>query len=303
MTEVSVCVSLTQEQQDRLRHGVGGCKIRFCDVAAACDSPVVFGNPDVGVVTANRNLRWLQLESVGFGEYAALDWSRPGGTTIVSNLAGFFADPVAETALAGILALYRGIDQLGDLRRRAEWVGDAIRAELRRLTGANVVLFGRGAINARLGQLLAPFGCAVATFGSDWVAADLEAALATADIVVATVPDTPATRGLFDAVRIGRMKPGAVLCNLGRGSLIEEAALAAALQSGHLSGAVIDVTRDEPLPAGHPFWTTPNTILTQHSGGGTCDEVDRKITTFLSNLTRFQAGEPPLGQIDFTKGY
>ena len=303
MTEISVYLPISEAQQDCLRRGATGYTIRFCDEAAACDSSVIFGNPDPRIVMANPNLRWLQLESVGFGEYAALDWSRPGGTAMVSNLAGFFADPVAETALAGILALYRGIDQLGDVRRRAEWIGDPVRAGLRLLTSAKVVLFGRGAINARLGQLLIPFGCTVVTFGSDWMEADLEAVLAEADIVVATVPDTLATRGLFDARRFNQMKPGSVFCNLGRGSLVEEAALATVLHSGHLSGAVIDVTRDEPLPAGHPFWKTPNTILTQHSGGGTSDEIDRKINTFLANLARFHAGKPPLGLIDFTKGY
>ena len=303
MTEISVYVPLSEAQQDFLRRGATGDNIRFCDGTAACDSPVVFGNPDARIVMANQNLRWLQLESVGFGEYAALDWSRPGGAAMVSNLAGFFADPVAETALAGILALYRGIDQLGELRRRAEWIGDPIRTGLRQLTGARVVLFGRGAINTRLGQLLAPFGCRVVTFGSDWLKVDLETELARADVVVATVPDTPATRGLFDARRFSQMKPRSVFCNLGRGSLVEETALAVALNSGHLSGAVIDVTRDEPLPAGHPFWKTPNTILTQHSGGGTSDEIDRKINTFLTNLARFHAGKLPLGLVDFTKGY
>lgn len=303
MTAISVYLPLSATQQDRLRREATGYKIQFCDETAACDSPVVFGNPDVRIVMANQNLRWLQLESVGFGEYAALDWSRPSGTALVSNLAGFFADPVAETALAGVLALYRGIDQLGDLRRRAEWIGDPVRAGLRLLTGAKVTLFGRGAINARLKQLLTPFGCTVVTFGSDWIEADLEAALANSDIIVATVPDTPSTRGLFDARRFSQMKPGSVFCNLGRGSLVKETALATALNSGQLSGAVIDVTHDEPLPAGHPFWITPNTILTQHSGGGTSDEIDRKINTFLTNLSLFRSGKPPLGLVDFTKGY
>ncbi len=303
MNEISVYVSLSEAQQDHLRCSAADYTIRICDKAAACDSAVVFGNPDVGVVTANQNLRWLQLESVGFGEYAALDWSRPGHTAIVSNLAGFFANPVAETALAGILALYRGVDHLGDLRRRAKWIGDPVRTELRLLTGAKVVLFGRGSINARLHELLMPFGCTVVTFGSDWINAHLDSALEEADVVVATVPDTPSTCGLFDEKRFNRMKPGSIFCNFGRGSLVEEGALASVLKSGHLSGAVIDVTRDEPLPKGNAFWTTPNTVLTQHSGGGTSDEIDRKISTFLANLVRFNDGKLPLGVVDFTKGY
>jgi glyoxylate/hydroxypyruvate reductase len=303
LTEVSVYLPLSDPQKDLLQRGAIDFTIRFCDNTEACNSPVIFGNPDAKVVMANKNLRWLQLESVGFGEYAALDWSRPGGTVIVSNLAGFFANPVAETALAGILAIYRGIDLLGNLRRQAEWIGDPVRAGLRLLTGATVVLFGRGAINSRLGDLLAPFGCTVVTFGSDWIETDFKNALANADIVVATVPDTPTTRGMFDSRRLSLMKPGSVFCNLGRGSLVDEVALSEFLHSGYISGAVIDVTNDEPLPQNHAFWTTPNTILTQHSGGGTSDEIDRKINTFLDNLARYGSGKSPLGLVNFMKGY
>lgn len=277
--------------------------LRFCDPADPCDAPIVFGNPEPEVIAANASLRWMQLESVGFGEYAGLEWARPDGLAQVTNLAGFFAAPVAETALAGILALMRGIDRLGTLRRAGEWVGDPIRAELRLLTGGRVVLFGRGAINGRLAELLGSFNCTVTLFGQDWTSGALDTALAEADVVVASVPHTPKTANLFDAARIAAMKAGAIFCNLGRGSLVEEAALAAALVDQHLSGAVIDVTREEPLPEGHPFWTTPNTILTQHSGGGSVDEVNLKIDWFLDNFSRFCTGEQLRGAIDFSKGY
>ncbi|MEZ5934544.1 MAG: D-2-hydroxyacid dehydrogenase [Alphaproteobacteria bacterium] len=303
MTSISCCIVLSGDQQARLRQGAGDDGVRFQDPAEPSDCPIVFGNPEPQVVAANRALRWLQLESVGFGEYGDLDWSRPGGTVQVTNLAGFFADPVAETVLAGILALGRGIDRLALLKEGGEWVGDPLRENLRLLKGADVVLFGHGAINRRLAELLAPFGCGITPFASDWTADALDRALAGADVVVATVPDMPATRGLFDRARFVCMKRGVVFCNAGRGSLVDEAALAEALESGHLGGAVIDVTRDEPLPADHPFWRCPNTIVTQHSGGGTADELDRKIDVFLDNLTRFRAGKPLVGSVDFAKGY
>lgn len=280
-----------------------GFALRIVAPDDPCTAEIVFGNPDPGVVAANAALRWLQLESVGFGEYAALDWTRPAGPVQVSNLAGFFADPVAESALAGILALGRGIDRLTRLQDRREWDGDAIRARLRLLRGARVLLFGHGAINRRLAELLAPFGCAITALARGWPEAALTRALATADIVVATVPATPTTAGLFDAARFAALPAGAIFCNFGRGSLVVEADLDAALRRGHLGGAVIDVTCDEPLPPDHPFWTAPNLILTQHSGGGTADEIDRKIDSFLSNLARYHAGEPPAGLVDFARGY
>ena len=303
MTSISCCVVLARDQQKRLQQGAGDWDVMFQDPAQTSDCPVVFGNPEPDVVAANRKLTWMQLESVGFGEYADLDLSRADGIVQVTNLAGFFADPVAETALAGILALGRGIDRLAMLKQEAAWVGDPFREDLRLLKGASVLLFGFGAINRRLAELLSPFGCKITQFKSDWTADRLDAVLAKADVVVATVPDMPATRGLFEKTRLTRMKRGALFCNFGRGSLVDETALAETLDSGHLGGAVIDVTQDEPLPPDHPFWRCPNTIVTQHSAGGTTDELDRKIDVFLDNLARYRAGEPLNGLVDFAKGY
>jgi len=303
LLDVAVCLPLSESQRRRLVAAAAGCSIRFQKEKEPCDSAVVFGNPSPGVVAGNRALRWLQLESVGFGEYAALDWTRPGGTAQVTNLAGFFADPVAQSALAGILGLYRGVSRLAVLKERSEWVGDPVREDLRLLTGASVVLFGHGATNMRLEELLAPFRCRITAFSRRWVPEALDRALAEADVVVATVPDTPETRGLFDSARIARFRQGALFCNFGRGTLVDEEALAAALMEGRLGGAVIDVTREEPLPTSHPFWRCPNTILTQHSGGGSVGEVDRKIGVFLANLSRFRSGAPLVGLVDFARGY
>ncbi len=301
--EIDVRIPLTTAQRQRLADGAPGLTIGYPAAGAPSTAPIIFGNPDPAIIAENPDLRWLQLESTGFGEYADLDWRRAGGVVQVTNLAGFFADPVAQTALAGILALLRGIDRLCGLRAAADWVGDDIRPTLGSLSGAAVVLFGRGAINTRLGQLLTPFDCRIESFGRDWAAPELDRALAQARVVVATVPHSPGTDGLFDAARLARMQPGTIFCNLGRGSLVDEAALARALQSGRLGGAVIDVTRAEPLGRDHPFWTTPNTILTQHSAGGTADEVDRKVDWFLANLQRFLAGDPLKATIDLVKGY
>jgi phosphoglycerate dehydrogenase-like enzyme len=301
--QIDVCVDLPPSLLARLRAGAGDLPVFMLEPDAASKAEIMFGNPDPSVVTGNPALRWLQLESVGFGEYAALEWSRAAGPAQVTNLAGFFADPVAESALAGILALYRGIDRLVLLQQRSEWQGAAIRESFRCLTGARVVLFGMGAINRRLSELLGPFGCAITGFASGYDPAALDQALASADVVVATVPHTPATRGLFGAARLALLPTHAIFCNFGRGSLIDEAALAAALTAGRLGGAVIDVTQEEPLPASHPFWTCPNLLLTQHSGGGSGDEMDRKVEVFLANLRRFRAEEPLAGLVNFSRGY
>lgn len=309
--DIFVCLDLTDGQAARLRTVCGADRlhIRGCVPGEAALDPsfpaceVALGNPPPAWLPQSAALRWVQLESVGFGEYRGLDWPTLGRRVTLTNLAGFFAEPVAETALAGILALARGIDRLVRLQSARQWIGDPLRAELRTLTAAKVVLFGHGAINRRLAALLTPFGCSIAAFGSDWTDERLNAALSAADIVVSAVPETDATAGVFDAARLSLLKPSALFVNLGRGSVVDEDALAARLRDGRLGGAVIDVTVQEPLPPDHPFWSCPNTILTQHSGGGTADEIDRKIGHFADNLARYRAGQPLAGVVDFERGY
>lgn len=309
--KIFVCLLLSKAQLDRLTHKAGAQEIIYhpgveADHIAradfeACD--VAFGNPPAAWIGPAARIRWVQLESAGFGEYAGLDWQALRDTPVVTNLAGFFSEPVAESILAGVLSHCRGLGRLRSLQDQRQWEGDQVRPRLTTLPGARVVLLGRGDINRRVGELLQPFHCRIAEFGRGFDQAMLDEALAAADIVICCVPHTPQTSGLFHRERIGKMKAGALLVNFGRGSLIDEEALADALDTGALGGAVIDVTKDEPLPAGHRFWSARNMQLTQHSGGGSGDEIDRKIDVFLANLARLRAGLALQGLVDFSRGY
>ena len=307
--QIFVALDLDPAQRDRLAEIAGDDAVHHHgtpDDAAAAPAAlslaeVALGNLPGGWLPAAPALRWMQLESVGFGEYAGLA-DRPVDLAF-TNLAGFFDEPVAESVLAGLLALARGIDTLALLKARGEWQGDGLRPRLRTLAGARVVLFGHGGIGRRVEALLTPFGCTVTAFARDWRPETLDAALCAADIVVAAAPDTPATRGVFDARRLALLPRGALFANFGRGSLVDEAALADALAAGRLGGAVIDVTVEEPLPSAHPFWSAPNLILTQHTGGGSHDEMDRKVALFAANLARYRRGEPLAGLVDFARGY
>ena len=306
---IFVCLSLTDSQLESLQMAVEHHKLRFYpDVEtnpeaklAFNECEVVFGNPPASWLCENIGLRWMQLESVGFGEYAGIDWHVLEERLQVSNLAGFFSEPVAESILAGILSLYRGIGRLAVFQTQNTWVGDAFRPGLRTLKNANVVLFGKGDVNRRVGELLVPFDCTVTSFGREWMADGLRSALARSDIVVCTVPDSPSTRGVFDRDLIGSIKQGGIFVNFGRGSLVDENALVEAVEAGRLSGAVIDVTKEEPLPRDHQFWKYANIILTQHTGGGTGDEIDNKIDFFLTNLNLYLSGKSPRSIVDFRK--
>jgi D-2-hydroxyacid dehydrogenase (NADP+) len=127
--------------------------------------------------------------------------------------------------------------------------------------------------------------------------------IATSDVLVLSAPWTGATDRLLDAAAIARMKPSAVLINVARGQLVDEAALASALANGRLRGAVLDVFTEEPLPPASPFWSLPNVIVSPHTSGFRADHWDAVIDLFSDNLRRFERSEPLLNPVDFTAGY
>ena len=133
----------------------------------------------------------------------------------------------------------------------------------------------------------------------------LDEYLPQADCVAITLPGTTATKGMFDAERMAKMKDGAILLNVGRGMIVDTDALCAALENGKLAGAGVDVTDPEPLPTDHPLWKMENAVITPHiSGGYHLQEThDRIVRIMAENLKRFLAGEPLRNVIDFSTGY
>lgn len=309
--EIFVCVGANEAQERRIRNIADGCRVYFHDEPPEGESAreeflrceIAFGNPPPSWIETSRKIDWVQLGSVGFDEYIPLADSVAAGRLSFSNLAGFFAEPVAESCLAGILALLRGVDRFSVLQTKQSWKGEETRRGLRMLAGASVVLLGYGSINKRFEELIVPFGCTIERFRSGWAEPELGAALSAADVVACAVPDTPATRRLFDRRRLALLPKTVIIANFGRGTLFDEEALCDALAEGRIAGAVIDVTEEEPLPPGHPLWNSPNTILTQHSGGGSADEIDRKIDVFEANLARYRSGALPADLADFHRGY
>jgi glyoxylate/hydroxypyruvate reductase A len=279
------------------------------DHAALLRSEVAFGSCPAEVLEQAAGLRWLQLDSVGCDPYLRLDWPRLSTRLTVTNLRGFFSVPVAETGIAGVLALIRAIDRLIELRQAREWRAVDLRSQLRTLHGARALVVGYGGIGHALAGLLAAFGSHVETYGTPvsgaglTTLAELDGALPRADIAFLALPETSATAGLFGASRLGLLKKTAILVNLGRGGLVDEDALVQLLDRGELAGAVIDVTQTEPLTADSRLWSTPNVILTQHTAGGSAAEIDGKTDVFLVNLKRYRMGLPLNSVVDWAKGY
>src|SRR5205085_1969227 len=136
-------------------------------------------------------------------------------------------------------------------------------------------------------------------FGTD----QLLEVLGRCDAVVLSAPSTPETNDLFDAEAFAAMRPGAVFCNVARGALVDEDALVEALRSGHLGAAIIDVTKQEPLPADSPMWTAPRLYLSPHSSTSLDRYLDSIFDLFTDNLRRYVHGEPLRNVVDLSAGY
>lgn len=285
-------------------------KTSFDDhLRALSQSEVVFGSLTPGELTSAGRLEWLQLDSVGLDSLDSNTRWPDRRPIQVTNLGHFGCDAVADTALAGILAVTRGVGQLSLLNERRTWRSDGFRSGLRLLGSAQVLLVGYGAIARAVETRLKGFGCtniihirrSPAT--GEPSLADLTSLLPASDLVISSLPSTPETRNLFDGRRLTAFKPGSYFINVGRGDALDEGALAEALKSGRLAGAVLDVTLDEPLQPASPMWDIPNLLLTQHTAGGATHELVAKAETFTENLRRYRLGTPLMHQVDLARGY
>lgn len=169
-------------------------------------------------------------------------------------------------------------------------------------------MLGAGATGGRIAELLRAFRVDVALVGrtarEGVVAADALAGVARgADVLVVACARTPGTRGRIDAALLDALGPGALVVNVSRGGIVDEAALLAALEEGRLGGAGLDVFATEPLPGDHPLWTAPNVVVTPHVAGHGVRYVRAMVARLLENLRRLAAGAPPLDVVDPTRGY
>ncbi len=273
-------------------------------IAAFQNSQVVLGNPPAAwLAEAPPLLQFWQLDSAGFDGYKNVNL--PGVT--VCNLADYFSIPCAETIVAGIMAFYRGLDELTLLKAEKRWVGAPIRFKLNLLTGKRVVILGAGSIGQSVRKMLSGFDCQLSMVARSHPAANIHspeellAVLPETDLVINCLPGT--AKGFFTSEMINALPPTAVFANVGRGTTVDEAALILALRENRLAGAVLDVTEVEPLPTENPLWEIPNVLLSQHTAGGQASEDEGKVAFFVKNFQRFINGQPLENQVDLAKGY
>ena len=256
------------------------------------------------------NVRWVQATSAGIGEFlksTGLDQSDITFTTA----SGVHARPLAEFSMLGLLHFRRGVLQLNEMKKAKHWE----RYTVQGLYGARVLVIGLGSLGKAVATDAAHFGMDVwgmrrSTEGplppgvSKIITKnELRNALPQVDALVLACPLTDETRLLIDRPEIEALKPGAVLVNIARGAVINEDAMAEALQSGHISGAALDAFTVEPLPKESPLWDMPNVLISPHSASTVAAENGRIVDIFLDNLDRYLSGQPLRNLFERDRGY
>ena len=260
-------------------------------------------------------LRWIQVTAAGLGGLLFPELVESPVT--VTNGRGLHALSMAEHALGVMLMFARKLHLARDAQGERRWAQRELWADpspFRRLAGATLGIVGFGAIGRAIAERARPLGLEVvvvrrhpdpdpAPAHAQWGTERLGELIARADWLVLAAPLTSATAQLIGAAELARMKPGAVLINLGRGGLIDEPALIAALESGRLAGAALDVFEDEPLPAESPLWKLQQVIVTPHISGLDPSLWERGMQLFARNLRAYLDGRPLENVVDKRAGY
>ena len=281
---------------------------------AAPDADALLGYCEADLLAAAPKTVWVQSFSVGVENCVALPAIRERDI-VVTNMQRALGPPMAEHAIALLLALARHLDTYIVRQAAGTWdESPGGGAPVRVLGGKTLLIAGLGGIGTEVARRAHALGMhVVATRASDrpgppfveYVGkpAELLALAARADAVVAALPLTTDTRGLFDAKFFAALKQGAYFVNLGRGQSVITGDLLAALQSGHVGGAALDVTDPEPLPPDHPLWHAPRILITPHMSATTDDDPHYRRLIVRENLRRWQAGEALLSVVDIERGY
>jgi phosphoglycerate dehydrogenase-like enzyme len=254
------------------------------------------------------DLRWIHW--AGAGVDAAMFPELVGSQVELTNARGVFDVPMAEWVLGMIICFAKRIPETLRFQAQSEWNHRLSET----IAGKRVLVVGVGSIGRAMGRLLRAAGMEVeavgrsartgdADFGQIHAVSELRALLPAADYVVLITPLTPLTRNLFGADEFAAMAPRARFINAGRGALVVEDALLAALRDGAIAGAALDVFANEPLPPESPFWNAPNCLVSPHMSGDFVEFEVAMADQFIENWSRYLSGEPRLNVVDKHLGF
>ena len=275
------------------------------------DAEIAFGGSEL-LARRGLKLRWLCTPSAGVNQFTA-----PGTFTspdaVLTNSSGAYGVTIAEHIVMVTLQIMRRQPEHAEMVRNRVWErGLAVRS----IRDSRVTLLGTGDIGREAAIRLRSFSpaCLVGVnrsghnpaslFDRAAPESELDALLPETDLLVVSLPGTPETFHMLDARRLSLLPDGAIVVNVGRGSIIDQAAMLKELQSGRLSAA-LDVFETEPLPPDDPMWTCPNLVLTQHTAGNMTlpYTVNRIVSLFLEDFENYCQGKPLKRQVNLEKGY
>jgi phosphoglycerate dehydrogenase-like enzyme len=252
-----------------------------------------------------RSVRWISVG--GSGTDHLVPWDT--GAITVTNAAGVAADMMAQYIIGGILHFTLGLPAFAKHQRAHEWASGTVET----VAGRTLAILGLGKTGQAVARVAKALGMQVIgtrarpapTPHVDRVEPmeKMHDVLGAADFIVVSLPLTPATRGLIDAAAFAAMRPGAILVDVSRGTIVRQAAMVDALRSGRLRGAVLDVFETEPLPKDNPLWDMENVVVTPHSSSVYEGWERRSMEMFCDNLERWQRGERLENIVDPARGY
>ncbi|MEV5317921.1 D-2-hydroxyacid dehydrogenase [Streptomyces sp. NPDC052687] len=246
--------------------------------------------------------RWVHTASAGVDHVMCPELT--ASDTVVTNARGVFEQPIAEYVAALVLAMAKDLPRTLESQGRGEWR----HRETQRVAGTRAVVVGSGPVGRTVARLLKALDIRTAIVGRTPRTGvhgpdDLDRLLARADWVIAAAPLTDDTRGMFDTRRFGVFQPSARFVNVGRGALVDEEALAAALAKRWLAGAALDVFATEPLGPDSPLWRVPGLIVSPHMSGDTVGRLDELGAQFVELFERWAANRPLFNVVDKQRGY
>lgn len=276
------------------------------DQLANTDALMAVGVP-AGMLPAMPKLRWAQSMTAGVEGWLALP-DLPSGLTLTCAR-GTHRESMPENIIGALFFVAKPYAVNAENQKRRQWVQTVAQP----LNGKTLGILGLGEIGQEVARIAAALGMRVigtkrrpqpmAHVAEVLPPERTDEVLAQSDFVLLLLPATPQTDSLMNAERLGKMKPGAWLLNFGRGHLIDDADLIAAVKAKTIAGAVLDVYRQEPLPADHPFWITEGIVVLPHIGGPHPQRDAIVARLFVENLRRFLDGEPLKEVVDRAAGY
>lgn len=313
-----ICLPSPEEHINNLRTAFPEVEFRTVEnddlpaSLATADAVAAWRIPEEAIAAAS-NLKWIHRGAAGVEDL--ITPTLRDSDIILTNSSGVHATNIAEHVLAMMLSFARGFPSLFRMQQDRVWDGSRLDTQVFELTGQTVVLVGVGEIGQAVAGRARALG--MSTIGvrrrSDQGRPDaidmmvgierLSEVLASADHVVNSLPFTEGTQSLFDATAFDAMKMGAHFYNVGRGRTVDTDALVAAIRTGKIAGAGLDVTDPEPLPRDSKLWDLPNVILTAHTAGRTPHMWDRVFSLIETNLERYQRGGDLVNVVDVDSGY